>query len=113
MGIGSRTNHGYQNLQIFRSHSQPSVDTLSHPQIQLTIDRVVLYLLLKKKSMYNWICAVQSSAVQRSIVCIIYPTVSVPLENLKKQIWVPKLVLEENFKDELSDLSLGFLELGL
>ena len=49
MGICSRTNHGYQNLQIFRSHSQPSVATLSQPQIQLTIDRVVLYLLLKKK----------------------------------------------------------------
>lgn len=34
--------------------------------------------------MYNWICAVQSSAVQRSIVYIIYPTVSVPLENPEK-----------------------------
>ena len=113
MGIGSRTNHGYQNLQIFRSHSQPSVATLSHPQIQLTIDRIVLYLLLKKNP--RIIGSVQFKALLfKDQLYTLYILLFLFLwRTLKKQIWIPKLVLEENFKDEFSDLSLGFLELDL
>ena len=52
--------------------------------------------------MYNWICAVQSSAVQRSIVYIIYLTVSVPLKNPEKnrfgyQKWFWNRILRMSF----------------
>lgn len=49
-GIGSRIHRGYENLQMLKSHGQPSISVsmVLHLQIQPTVDHVVVQYLLKK-----------------------------------------------------------------
>ena len=46
-GIGSRTRRGYQNMQMLKSRSQPSVSMVPRLQIQSTTDYVVLYVFIE------------------------------------------------------------------
>ena len=62
-GIHFRTHHGYQNLQMSKSQSQPSASAVLQLQIQPTTDHEVLQYLMKKKSEYKRTCAVQGSTL--------------------------------------------------
>ena len=43
-GLGSRTRCGYQNPQMLKSHSEPSIYMVSHPRIRPTLDPVLSLL---------------------------------------------------------------------
>ena len=50
--IGSKTCCEYQNLWVLKSHSWPSISAVPQPQIQLTMDYVILYVFTGKKKIH-------------------------------------------------------------